>query len=166
MVDREQQAPVRIGELQQPHPPERRRRQIEGGVEGVMLDGGPPLLASGRSQSGEINRLQHARRCRDERHGLADIVPGKTAAEGFVPVDDMTQRRFERAGVEPPRQLNRLGETVSTAPWVELIDEPQALLGQRHRRGRCRRTGADRRRGGSRDSLSRQQARHEFLSVG
>ena len=90
-----------------------------------------------------------------------DVLAGPTAlrreggAEGLVPLHERVERPLERVHVEAPAKADRARDVVRDAPGVELIEEPEPLLGEGERERLLARDASQRRARGSGRSVER-----------
>ncbi len=78
----------------------------------------------------------------DELEGLA-LLLREGSAQGFMPAHQLLEAALQRRDVERPVHAHEGGHVVGGAAGLELIDEPQALLGEGERQRPGARHGDD-----------------------
>nr|WP_272922407.1 hypothetical protein [Streptomyces sp. SID685] len=123
------------------------QRQVGGQVEGHARGGPQRGGQSGRPHGG---LLQHRHGVR----GVEDLLPdpsvlhGQDGAQDMMPDDDVGKGRAQGGSVEPARQTQRERLVVPGAGSLQLVEDPQALLGEGGGRGALAGASEDRRPGG------------------
>src|SRR5205085_7134409 len=93
----------------------------------------------------QIDDLQlEVRRKRDDLHRLT-INGAEGGAQDLVTRDDLLEAALQRLGIEPAANPDRAGHIVGRITWSELIQKPQALLGERERQVAVAAEGLNRR---------------------
>jgi hypothetical protein len=136
VVQRDQE-PVLLGsEPDQTRAQERRAGEIERPF--ALFRGECPrfLHAFGRGPLGEVGHGERQRHRLDSLRGLA-VRRFEAGAQDLVPLDDLSERPFERCDVE--RALERVGlrDVVEGRSGNQLIEEPEALLSEGERSWRA-----------------------------
>lgn len=94
----------------------------------------PPRLGLGlRSrQVREVDaRQEHGRGREHDLHRLAPLL-GEPRSQRRVPAHDFVQGRGEGLRLEPPHQAHRRRDDAPGLAVVQAVEEPEALLGERH----------------------------------
>ena len=92
-------------------------------------------LALSRRQSRQVDHGQQERRRRLDHLDRGARRRGEDRAQGLMTADDLAEAEGQHHGVERPFDAERRRQVVERAARRELIDEPQALLGERQRQG-------------------------------
>ncbi len=125
-----------IGQLQQATTDQRTTAQVEGRV--GFLFGVELGVGVGVCCLPQIDALQRKADVGRRNHLCGAIVAGDEAgAQGFVAGDDAIQGLLQRGQVQHAVQVHAAGEQVrACSTLIELLQEPQSLLGvgQRQRR--------------------------------
>ena len=58
------------------------------------------------------------------------ILQGEYSAQALVAGDNVVERRFQSGQIQRPAQLQSNGDIVKTAVWLQLLEEPETLLGK------------------------------------
>ena len=152
-----------VVEPQHLRPDQRSARQVEGAT-GRRHRAAPDLeLALGGRQLAEVHDDQRHRRRR--RHELARLTRHgrEERAQGRVTPHDLGEAAGQCLDVRSSPQAHGPRDVVRPAARLELIEEPQPLLGERQRQGAGSRQRAQRRRGdGTRAAPGRVDMRREL----
>ena len=149
VVQREEHQVVVVGHAQQARAHERAGGEVE---RGLGLVGGDPACArfalGGRQRAEIVHGQRQGERVGEALEGRA-VGAGEGGAQGFVAADEFVDGALQRGRVQGAAQAQRLGHVVGGAGGVELVEEPEALLGERERQGAVAGHGHQRgRRGG------------------
>ncbi len=147
VVHADQQAMLLLGQLQQATTDQRSTTQLEGRVVflfGVILRGDLGIWRVAQIHTHQ--RKADIGRC---NHLCGAIVAGdETGAQGFVASDDAIQCLLQRGQVQHAVQVHAAGEQVrACGTLIELLQEPQSLLGVGQRQWRIAVGWDDRRQG-------------------
>ncbi|MNO61300.1 hypothetical protein D3C76_519450 [compost metagenome] len=133
VVQGHQQLMVLIVQAYQGHPQQGALLQVERRLCVVFAKLPRQRLALGLGQATEIDPLDVAVSARiDALHGLA-IVLIKACTQGFMPLDQALEAAAHRRHIHFAAQAQGPGNVVRPALWLQLPEEPQAVLGQRLR---------------------------------
>ncbi|OIQ74966.1 hypothetical protein GALL_433750 [mine drainage metagenome] len=67
----------------------------------------------------------------------------EAGAQSLMPLDQQGQRAFQQGRVQPPAQTQGHADVIGGRGWVELLDHPQAALGQGRGQGPAARDAGD-----------------------
>jgi hypothetical protein len=119
-------------ELQQGHANQRAACQVEGPSRVLGGEAKHLGLTSTRRELGEVDAGEAGRRLGDELDGAA--VDGReVSAKRLVALDEEEKGLLESVTVEGPVDTEDGGDVVGGAAGLELVEEPQALLGEGER---------------------------------
>ena len=112
-----------------PHPQQQRADQ------GVPVEGeGARRLSARDAQRLLAGAHVHQRQLQlhERRHGLhrLAVVPGEAGPQRLVAADDLAQARAQRGDVERPVEAGGERDVVGREPRLELVEDPQPLLGE------------------------------------
>ncbi len=134
-MDHHDQHVLALVHAEEQGPEERSLGEVEGPARlgrGELVRAGHPLA---RGQAGEVPHrqldLQRVQHCRDGK----PVDHGERRAQRLVPADDARQRAGERRHVERPAESEGHRAVVDGTLGGELMQEPQALLGEGQRGG-------------------------------
>ncbi len=130
MVQGQHQDRLAAAALQQGSSQQRSPRQIEGSAR-IRSEQSPPLrLGERRGQAGQVHQGQvQGGRPRDTLQRPA-IHLREAGAQDLVPAHDLSQGGIERGPVELPLKPHWHRHVVGEAAGLELVEEPEALLGE------------------------------------
>ena len=134
MMHRHDSDVIIFGQFQQTHPQQRARGKIEG--PGYFGDG----LFAGLGFTfilGKITEIDHWQRDdqfrRNHLHRLP-ITTRKCCTQGFMPAYDLIQTLLQRSHIQLTSHTQRHRHVVKGAVGLQLIQEPEPLLGVRKRK--------------------------------
>ena len=131
VVHGQQQRVILLGQPQQGRAQERSARQIEGPRR--LLLGQPPRLRLRIRQASQVHLGQrHDHRGRNHLKRPA-VFGHEGGAQGFVAVHDRLQGEAQRLRAELAPQEHARRDVVGGAARLELLEEPEPLLGERLR---------------------------------
>jgi hypothetical protein len=129
--------------LLRPEPVERAReerpaREVEGTRRALLEQLDQVGLPARRGHVRQIDRRQQLNRRvgAHDLHGLP-VVFTEDGPHHLVPRQDLLDRSLEGLCVQRPTDAERRGQVLHREPWVELLQEPEALLHERQGRGRA-----------------------------
>ncbi len=114
---------------------QRAPRQVEGAR--ALLQGEPPQLAVAvrLRQAAQLHQGErHGPRRGDHLHRLA-LRGAEDGAQSLVAADHLAEGAPQRPGVHPAAQPEEVGEVVGGIAGLQLVQEPEPLLGEGQRRG-------------------------------